>query len=47
MKKAPADLGPARAVCELFDFLEDVVFWVKDRAGRYRWVNAANFSTSG
>jgi AraC-like DNA-binding protein len=41
------DLGPVRAVCELFDFLEDVVFWVKDRAGRYRWVNAANFLALG
>jgi AraC-like DNA-binding protein len=36
-----------RAVCELFDFLEDVVFWIKDRAGRYRWINAANFLNLG
>jgi hypothetical protein len=21
---------PSQAVCELFDFLEDVVFWIKD-----------------
>ena len=26
---------------ELFDFLEDVVAWVKDREGRYLWVNRA------
>ena len=26
---------------ELFDFLEDVVAWVKDREGRYIWVNRA------
>jgi len=26
---------------ELFDFLEDVVAWVKDRDGRYLWVNRA------
>lgn len=26
---------------ELFDFLEDVVAWVKDRDGRYIWVNRA------
>lgn len=24
---------------ELFDYLEDVQFWVKDREGRFRWVN--------
>ena len=23
----------------LFDFLEDVLAWVKDRDGRYLWVN--------
>ncbi|HTI68384.1 MAG TPA: AraC family transcriptional regulator [Candidatus Limnocylindria bacterium] len=26
---------------ELFDFLEDVLAWVKDREGRYLWVNRA------
>ena len=25
----------------LFDFLEDVLVWVKDKGGRYRWVNRA------
>src|SRR6476620_224573 len=25
----------------LFDFLEDVLAWVKDRNGRYLWVNRA------
>ncbi len=40
-------LGPARAACELFDHLEDVVFWIKDPAGRYAWVNAANFLALG
>ena len=47
MKRTAPDLGPSRAVCELFDFLHDVVFWVKDRAGRYRWVNATNFLNLG
>jgi AraC-like DNA-binding protein len=28
-------------LAELFDCLEDVVAWVKDREGRYRWVNRA------
>src|SRR6185503_2596981 len=31
--KDPFDLA------ELFDFLEGVLAWVKDRQGRYRWVN--------
>jgi AraC-like DNA-binding protein len=26
-------------LAELFDFLEDVLAWVKDRQGRYLWVN--------
>src|SRR5258706_10539514 len=26
---------------ELFDFLDDVLAWVKDRNGRYLWVNRA------
>lgn len=42
-----ADLQPTRAVCELFDFLDDVFFWVKDREGRYRWVNVANLLNFG
>ena len=29
----------AAAIAGLFDQLEGVQFWVKDRAGRYRWVN--------
>lgn len=40
-------LGPARAVCELFEFLEDVVFWIKDPAGRYCWANVANLLNLG
>ena len=28
-------------LAELFDFVEDVLAWVKDRDGRYRWVNRA------
>jgi AraC-like DNA-binding protein len=28
-------------LAQLFDFLEDVVVWVKDRQCRYRWVNQA------
>jgi AraC-like DNA-binding protein len=28
-------------LAELFDHVEEVVAWVKDRAGRYRWVNRA------
>lgn len=28
-------------LAELFDCLDDVVVWVKDRDGRYRWVNRA------
>ena len=28
-------------MAELFDCLEDVVAWVKDRDGHYRWVNRA------
>jgi AraC-like DNA-binding protein len=28
-------------LAELFDHVEDVVAWVKDRNGRYRWVNRA------
>lgn len=28
-------------LAELFDFVEDVLAWVKDRQGRYLWVNRA------
>ncbi len=28
-------------LAELFDCVEDVLVWVKDREGRYRWVNRA------
>jgi len=38
---------PSQAVCELFDLLEDVVFWIKDRGGRYQWVNVTNFLNLG
>jgi len=31
----------ARQFAALFDFLEDVLVWVKDRDGRYHWVNRA------
>lgn len=47
MTAPPAPVGNAWAVCELLDFLEDVVFWIKDRRGRYVWVNAANFLNLG
>ncbi len=30
---------PNGAFCELFDFLPEVQFWIKDRGGRYEWVN--------
>lgn len=33
------DLRPARAVCEMFDFVAEVLFWVKNRDGLYCWVN--------
>ena len=32
---------PFLQLAELFDCVEDVVVWVKDREGRYRWVNRA------
>ncbi|MFA6564635.1 MAG: AraC family transcriptional regulator [Verrucomicrobiia bacterium] len=33
-------LGEAgKHVCELFDCIEDLQFWIKDREGRYCWVN--------
>ena len=33
--------GPscAETACKLFDFMEGVQFWIKDRKGRYGWVN--------
>jgi AraC-like DNA-binding protein len=42
-----ASLGAAAAllgarvdpVLELFDYLQDVLFWIKDRKGVFRWVN--------
>jgi AraC-like DNA-binding protein len=37
-------------LAELFDCVEDVLVWVKDREGRYLWVNRAfviNFVTGG
>lgn len=37
-------MKPAREwleVARLFDFLDDVVAWIKDRDGRYCWVNRA------
>jgi AraC-like DNA-binding protein len=38
----------APALAELFDCVEDVLVWIKDREGRYCWVNRAfliNFAT--
>ncbi len=33
-------LGAAgRSLCEFFDHIEDLQFWIKDREGRYVWVN--------
>ncbi len=34
-------LGPGEALLALFDCIESVQFWVKDRAGRYRAMNRA------
>lgn len=31
--------APLAQFCELFDFLPEVQFWMKDRSGRYEWVN--------
>lgn len=47
LKDWGADLQPTQAVCELLDFLDDVFFWVKDREGRYCWVNLANLFNFG
>jgi AraC-like DNA-binding protein len=35
------ELQPLLALAELFDCVEDALVWVKDRQGRYRWVNRA------
>jgi AraC-like DNA-binding protein len=32
---------PFLQLAELFDCVEDVIVWIKDRDGRYRWVNRA------
>ena len=34
-----AQNGVADALCGLFDYLPDALFWIKDRDGRYRSVN--------
>ncbi|MEW6305962.1 MAG: helix-turn-helix domain-containing protein [Verrucomicrobiota bacterium] len=39
------ELQPARAVCELFDHVDDVLFWIKNRAGFYCWANATFLRT--
>ena len=31
--------SPPEPFCELFDFLPEVQFWIKDCHGRYEWVN--------
>src|ERR1043165_8748192 len=39
-RRATHDPPPQLAqFCELFDFLPEVQFWIKDRHGRYEWVN--------
>jgi AraC-like DNA-binding protein len=41
---------PLLALAELFDCVEDAVVWIKDRDGRYRWVNRAfliNYEMNG
>ncbi len=42
-----ADMRPTQAICELFDFLEDVQFWIKDSGGFYHWVNLGNLINLG
>ncbi len=32
---------PARAICELFDHVEGVLFWAKEPGGRFTWANVA------
>jgi AraC-like DNA-binding protein len=44
MRRTPPAIASARAsshFAELLDFLPDVLAWVKDRQGRYLWVNRA------
>jgi AraC-like DNA-binding protein len=36
-----SEYQPWLQLAELFDCVEDVLVWVKDRDGRYRWVNRA------
>lgn len=36
-----AELSSARAICELFDHVEDVIFWAKEPGGRFIWANVA------
>ena len=31
--------NPCLQLAALFDCIDDVLVWVKDRHGRYRWVN--------
>jgi AraC-like DNA-binding protein len=40
-RRRPQDDPPSQIAqfCELFDFLPEVQFWIKDRGGRYEWVN--------
>jgi AraC-like DNA-binding protein len=35
------DLLSARAICELFDHVEDVLFWAKEPEGHFIWANVA------
>lgn len=40
----------ALALCSLFDFVEDLQFWIKDPEGRYVWLNRGfvlNYSFNG
>jgi AraC-like DNA-binding protein len=37
----PTSTAGSFHLTELFDFLDDVLAWVKDREGRYLWVNRA------
>ncbi len=44
------ELAHLLGIAELFDHVEDVLVWVKDRDGRYCWVNRAfliNYVTAG
>ncbi len=35
------EIGHLLQLAELFDCLDEILVWVKDREGRYRWVNRA------